>query len=255
MYKANFMLNFTIIMPQIAYLYLLMKREPEEFYKLGDFDIVLTSKIGYVVRINPAECKRTIAKDANKANIAALFRKELFKLLNKVDPEEGNIRSEADEILAQQKEEISKSLIDRFVFGAGGDQNIPEDVKNKIEVEVEKVLDKNNDASPAEVKKEIEQNEDLMKDILMADNKKIAKSAASSKRDELLREKQMELMVSGKTIEQILDMKSEDIKVPVNNVKDTVETFNNNMTDIRFPNIDKACLITLSTAPSRFTGG
>lgn len=232
--------NRTNSVNPLSYLYLLMKREPEEFYKLGDFDIILTSRIGYVVRLNPAECKRTIAKDANKANIAALFRKELFKLLNKVDPEEGNLRSEADEILAQQKEEISKSLIDKFVFGAGGDQNIPEDVKNKIEVEVEKVLDKNNDASPAEVKKEIEQNEDLMKDILMADNKKIVKSAASSKRDEILREKQMSLTVQGKTIEEVLQLKSEDIQVPVNNIDSHVETFNKNMTDVRFHNIDKA---------------
>ena len=232
--------NRTDSVNPISYLYLLMKREPEEFYKLGDIDIVLTSKIGYVVRINPAECKRTIAKDANKANIAALFRKELFNLLNRTDPEEGNIKSEADEILAKNREEITQSLIDKFVFGAGGDQSIPEDVKNKIEVEVEKVLDKNNEASPAEVKKEIEQNEDLMKDILMADNKKIAKSAASSKRDELLRERQMALTVQGKTIEEVLQMKSEDIKVPVNNIEDKVETFNKNMTDVRFNNIDKA---------------
>ena len=54
----------------------------------------------------------------------------------------------------------------------------------------------------------------------MADNKKIAKSAASSKRDELLRERQMALTVQGKTIEEVLQMKSEDIKVPVNNIED-----------------------------------
>ncbi len=224
----------------IAYLYLLMKREPEEFFKIGNIDIIITSKLGYILRVNPAECKKLMAKDNGKANISSMFRKELFKLLNRQDPEEGAIRSEVDEILMQNKEAITNSLVDKFVFGAAGDQNIPEEVKNKIELEVEKVLDeKGGDASEADVKKELEQNKDLMKELLVSD-KKIVKTTASSKRDELLREKQMELMVSGKTIEQILDMKSEDIKVPVNNVKDTVETFNNNMTDIRFPNIDKA---------------
>ena len=224
----------------ISYLYLLMKREPEEFFKIGNIDIIITSKTGYVLRVNPQECKRTMANDSKKINISSIFRKELFKLLNRTDPEEGNIRPGVDDILAQREEEISKSLIDRFVFGATGDKNIPEDVKNKIEVEVEKVLDEKQDATAAEVKREIEQNEDLMKDILMANNKNIAKSAASSKRDELLREKQMALTVKGKTIEEIINLKSEDIEVPVNKIDDHVETFNKNMTGVRFHNIDKA---------------
>ena len=222
----------------IAYLYLLMKREPEEFFKLGDIDILITSKLGYILRVNPMECKKLISRDNGKANISSMFRRELFKLLNRQDPEEGAIRSEVDDILLQRKENISNSLIDRFAFGATGD-NIPEEVKNKIEMEVEKVLDEKGGASEAEVKKELEQNKDLMKELLVSD-KKIVKSTASSKRDELLREKQMELTVSGKTIEEILNMKSEDIKVPVNEIKDKVETFNKNMTDVRFPNIDKA---------------
>ena len=224
----------------MAYLYILMRREPEEFFKLGNIDILITSKNGWILRVNPEECKKALANDTGKLNIASMFRKEIFRMLNKQDPEEGSVSSEVDSILQQNRDEISKSLIDKYVFGATGDQNIPEDVKNKIEMEVEKVLDKKKDATEVEVKKEIEQNEDLMKEVLMANNKGIAKSTASNKRDELLREKQMEITVKGKTLEDILKLKSEDIEVPVNNVDDHVETFNKNMTDIRFPNIDKA---------------
>ena len=223
----------------MAYLYILMRREPEEFFKIGDIDILFTSKTGWIMRVNPNECKN-LMKDSNNANIGTLFRKELFKLMNKQDPEENSVSSEVDSILMQNREEISKSLIDKYVFGAAGDANIPEDVKNKIEMEVEKVLDENNGMSEAEVKKEIEKNEDLMKDIVMANDKGISKSTASSKRDELLREKQLELNIRGKSLEEILNVKSENIEVPVNNIVDHTETFNTNMTDVRFPNIDKA---------------
>jgi hypothetical protein len=223
----------------IAYLYILMRREPEEFFKLGNMDILLTNNNGWIMRLNPAECKKMMSDNSN-VNIATLFRKELFRLMNKQDPEENSVSSEVDSILAQNREEISKSLIDKYVFGAAGNSNIPEEVKNKIEIEVEKALDKNNAMTEVEVKKELEQNVDLMKEIVMANNKGITKSTASSKRDELLREKQLEINVRGKSLDEILKVKSEEIEVPINNINEKVETFNTNMTDVRFPNIDKA---------------
>lgn len=223
----------------IAYLYILMKRELEEFFKIGNIDILITAKTGYILRVNPEECKKMIAADSNKVNIANLFRKELFKLLNKNDPEENSFSSEVDDMLAQNREEITTSLIDKYVFGAAGDKNIPEDVKNKIELEIEKALDKNENMSEVEVKNELEKNEQLMKEIVM-NSKGNVKSAASSKRDELLREKQLEVTIKGKTLEEILSIKSEKIEVPVNKIDDKVETFNTNMTEVRFPNIDKA---------------
>ena len=224
----------------IAYLYILMKREPEKFYNIGDIDILITSKSGWIMRVNPSECKRLVARENGKVNIATSFRKEIFRMLNKQDPEENNVMSELDNELNTHKEEISKSLIDKFVFGATGDENIPEEVKNKIEIEVEKIIDQKRDANEVEIKKELEQNTDLMKDLLMANNKGISKSTASSKRDELLREKQMEINIRGKSFEEILNLKSESIEVPVNNIDGHAETFNKNMTDVRFPNIDKA---------------
>ena len=191
----------------IAYLYILMKREPEKFYNIGDIDILITSKSGWIMRVNPSECKRLVARENGKVNIATSFRKEIFRMLNKQDPEENNVMSELDNELNTHKEEISKSLIDKFVFGATGDENIPEEVKNKIEIEVEKIIDQKRDANEVEIKKELEQNTDLMKDLLMANNKGISKSTASSKRDELLREKQMEINIRGKSFEEILNLK------------------------------------------------
>ena len=230
----------------IAYLYLLMKKNPEEFYKLGNIDIIITSSVGGMLRVNPDECKRTI-KDG-KANIAMMFRKEIFRLVNKRDPEESSMSSIGSELDVEQRDTItrnvSSNIINSFIYGATGDANIPEEVKEKIEKEVEKTVDKlskeDKDISEDNVKQEVEKNEELLKAIVKSTtNKAMKTSAASSKRDELLREKQLELTIKGKTLSELLEVNSENIEIPVNNVENTVETINANMTDIRYPNINK----------------
>lgn len=231
----------------IAYLYLLIKREPEEFFKLGKLDIIITSKTGGTLRINPEECKRVYGDE--KSNLANLFRKEIFRLINRHDPEESEITSVGDRIINNKKEEVIKAvssdMLSRFIYGATGDGNIPEEVKSKIEMEVEKTVEKisteKGDVSEEEVKQEVDKNEELMKEILKSTtNKAMKASVASSKRDELLREKQLGLSIKGKTLEEVLSVKSENIEIPVNNVENKVETINKNMTDIRYPNINKA---------------
>ena len=52
----------------IAYLYLLMKRDPVEFYKIGDMDIILTTSNGNIMRINPEQCKKQYASDKKTYN-------------------------------------------------------------------------------------------------------------------------------------------------------------------------------------------
>ena len=231
----------------IAYLYLLMKREPEEFFKLGKLDIIITSKTGGTLRINADECKRVYGDE--KSNLANIFRKEVFRLMNRHDPEESEISSVGDRILDDKKEEVikavSSNMFSRFIFGATGDANIPEEVKSKIEMEVEKTVEKlsaeKGDISEEEVKQEVDKNEELMKEILKSTtNKAMKASVASSKRDEMLREKQLSLSVKGKTLEEVLSVKSENIEIPVNNVEEKVETINKNMTEVRYPNINKA---------------
>ena len=230
----------------LAYLYLLIKREPEEFYKLGDLDIIITSKVGGLLRINAKECQRNFDE---KANLANLFRKELFRLLNKRDPEESEISKMSDSIIEKKKDEVAKSVsndvLSKFVFGATGDENIPDEVKNKVEVEVEKTIEKianeKGDVTEDEVKAELDKNEELLKEVLKnTTNKAMKASVASSKRDELLREKQLSLNIKGKTLDEVLSIKSEAIDIPVNKVEAKVETINKNMTDVRYPNINKA---------------
>lgn len=229
----------------IAYLYFLMRREIGNFYKLGNLDIIITSSNGSLLRVNPEECKK-LNDDNKKNNIAVMFRRELFKLMNKQDPEESSIIPEVDDIL---KDDLTKSITDtminKYLYSATGDiTNIPDEVKEKIEKEIEKTVEKvakeKGEISENTVDEEINKNEELMKEIVKSTtNKVMTKPNASSKRDELLREKQLEISIQGKTLEDILAVKSEEIEIPVNNVEEKVETINTNMTEIRFPSINK----------------
>ena len=224
----------------IAYLYLLMKREENEFFRLGNFDILITSSNGSILRINPEECKKL--KNLNKkANLASMFRRELFLLLNRNDPEEV-----VDDLYYTNKVNaivsITNALVKSRVFGAAGDSNIPEEVKEKIEKHVEQVVDKmEHDIDKEKIQSEINKDEELIKAVLKATSNKVMNtSIASNKRDELLREKQLELSIKDKTLEEILSVKSENIEIPVNDVTEKVNTLNKNMTEIRYPNINKA---------------
>ena len=222
----------------ITYLYHLMKRNIDKFYKLGDIDIIITSKNNNILRINPQECKR---QNLNKnGSLYMLFRKEVYRILGRPD--------EGDDLLSdvlykdENKKKIMDNILNKYTYGATGE--VPAEVKEKIEKEVEKAvedLSKNKkSASEEEVSKEIDKNEELIKEIVKAtSNKPMAMSNASSKRDELLREKQLEIEIAGKSITEILNTKSENIVIPVNDVSKSVNTLNKNMTDIRFPNINK----------------
>ena len=225
----------------LAYLYILMKRYENDFFKLGNIDILITSSNGSILRVNPEECKKL--KNLNKkANLATMFRRELFLVMNRQDPEEV-----VDDIIYTSKVNaivsITNALVSARVFGATGDNNIPDEVKDKIEKQVEKVIDKidKDEIDNERVKEEINKDEELIKEVLKAtSNKAMKASVASNKRDELLREKQLEISIKGKTLEEILATKSENIQIPVNDVTEKVNTINKNMTEIRYPNINKA---------------
>ena len=225
----------------IAYLYLLMKREENEFFKLGNIDILITSSNGSIIRVNPEECKKL--KNLNKkANLASMFRRELFLALNRNDPEE--VTSDISyNTKVNAINSITNALMATRVFGATGDTNLPEEVKQKIEKEVERVVDgiDSEEIDTDKVKEEINKDEELIKEVLKATtNKAMKASVASSKRDELLREKQLDISIKGKSLEEILLVKSEAIEIPVNDVSDKVNTLNKNMTNVRYPNINKA---------------
>lgn len=224
----------------LAYLYKMIKYDIDTFLLLGDIDIIITMGTDSL-RINPKECAALLRQDRKK-NIASMFRKELFKLMNKRDVEEEAEKSDAERILTgNDSGSISSTLIARYANGMT--QEIPEDVQEKIIKAVDKVVTEKDKSgvsvTPAEVEKEIESNIELIKDIAKDRTNKSAKQSASNKRDELLREKQKELSLRGKNIKEILETKSEEIPIESNDISNKVDTLNKNVTNVRFPNINK----------------
>lgn len=223
----------------LAYLYLLMKKDQEGFLTLGDYDIIVTNGSDSL-RVNPKECAALLRRN-RKTNIASMFRKELFKLLNKIDTEEEEEISDAERIMSGKVSEISSEIMSRYAGAINGE--LPADVQEKIVKTVEKIVSEKTvdgkEPSAIDVENELETDVELIKSISKDTTNKSAKQSASNKRDELLREKQHELNIKGKNIDEILSVKSEEIPIESNDVSSKVDTINKNVTNVRFPNINK----------------
>ena len=225
------------IVNPIGYLYYIMLRDKDTFFKLGDIDIVFTNN-NDSLRINPKECQSMLRRDP-KFNIANAFRRELFKLLNKKDPDDNGI--EADLVMSGdvKASELADRILSKYAGGATGD--IPEETKEKIEKAVDKAVKKAGiDSSESSIESEIDNDAELMKALAKDTTQKPMKQTASTKRDEMLREKQLELTLRDKSVQDILKVNSEDIKIETNDISDKVETINKNVTQVRYPNINKA---------------
>lgn len=222
----------------IGYLYVLMIRNKEKFFELGDIDIVITNKTDSL-RINPKECESMLRRD-KKFSMTTVFRKELFKLLNKQDPDE-NKMDDAERLFVSdvKANELTDRIINKYTGGATGE--LPDETRAKIEKAVTNaVKNAETDSSNSKIEEDVDKDIELIKKIAKETTNRPMMQSASSKRDELLREKQLELTLKDKTLADILKVNSEDIKIEVNDVSDKVETINTNVTKVRYPNINKA---------------
>lgn len=227
-----------------ALLYRYMRYNFDDFVKLGNIDIIFV-KNQDSLRVNPQECGN-IARSRKNYNPANDFRKELFKLLNKIDVEKDISDSDRIYDMDLKTQKITNSILSTYTGGATGE--IPQDVKNKVADIVEDAVkasakSKNKseeEISEEEVKDEINNNKKLLAEIAKESKSNAVKLTASTKRDQMLREKQLELEVNGKTLGEILNTKTEDVKIEVNDVSKKTKTLNKNVTDVKYPNINKA---------------
>lgn len=222
----------------IGYLYVLMIRDREKFFELGDIDIVFTNKTDSL-RINPKECQSMIRRDS-KFNLKTTFRKELFKLLNKQDPDENRLDDVENMYVSDIKSnELADRIITKYAGASTGE--LPEEARAKIEKAVDSAVKKANvDSSDSKIEASVDNDVELIKSIAKETTNRSMKQTASTKRDELLREKQLEITLKDKTLEDILKVNSEDIKIEVNDVSDKIETINTNVSKVKYPNINKA---------------
>lgn len=230
----------------ITLLYELIKYDFMTFVKLEDLDIIIVTNSGMSLRVNGPECFRSAGFKNTAGNmIASSFKRELFKLMNKpmTNDDEASI---SDMIYnGEMKTNYLAEIILNKYSGITGE--VPDNVKAKVVDAVEKAVDTMSKNENKEINKEdandveaiISINKDILKEVAKEKKNKAMKSSASSKRDEVLREKQLELEIQGKTLGEILTTDTEKAKIKTNDISDKVDTINKNVTEVRFPNINK----------------
>ena len=230
----------------ITLLYELIKYDFTSFVKLEDLDIIIVTNSGMSLRVNGPECFRNAGFKNTAGNmIASSFKRELFKLMNK--PMTNDDEASTSDMIynGEMKTNYLAEIILNKYNGITGE--VPDNVKAKVVDAVEKAVDTISKNENKEVNKEdandveaiINVNKDILKEVAKEKKNKAMKSSASSKRDELLREKELELEIQGKTLGEILSTDTEKAKIKTNDISDKVDTINKNVTEVRFPNINK----------------
>lgn len=230
----------------ITLLYELIKYDFATFVKLEDLDIIIVTNSGMSLRVNGPECFRNAGFKNTAGNmIASSFKRELFKLMNK--PMTNDDEASTSDMIynGEMKTNYLAEIILNKYNGITGE--VPDNVKAKVVDAVEKAVDTISKNENKEVNKEdandveaiININKDILKEVAKEKKNKAMKSSASSKRDELLREKELELEIQGKTLGEILSTDTEKAKIKTNDISDKVDTINKNVTEVRFPNINK----------------
>ncbi len=230
----------------ITLLYELIKYDFTTFVKLEDLDIIIVTNSGMSLRVNGPECFRNAGFKNTAGNmIASSFKRELFKLMNK--PMTNDDEASTSDMIynGEMKTNYLAEIILNKYNGITGE--VPDNVKAKVVDAVEKAVDTISKNENKEVNKEdandveaiINVNKDILKEVAKEKKNKAMKSSASSKRDELLREKELELEIQGKTLGEILSTDTEKAKIKTNDISDKVDTINKNVTEVRFPNINK----------------
>lgn len=231
----------------ITLLYELIKYNYMDFVDLvEDLDIILVSNNGMSLRVNGKECFKLKGMKPNAGSaVASEFKSELSKLMNKTIPD-GDI-NDAERIynMDLRVSSITDSILGKYGAATG---EIPENVKEKVSDAVQKAIEQIDEkqgsaegitANTEDIENIIVANTEILKEVAKEKKSVAMKSSASSKRDELLREKQLSLEVQGKTLGDILSTSTDDVKIEVNDISKSIDTINKNVTKVRYPNINK----------------
>lgn len=229
----------------ITLLYELIKYNYMEFVDLGNLDIILVSNNGMSLRVNGSECFKLKGNKPNVGSaVASEFKMELFKLMNKTMTDEDNNDAERIYNMDLRVSSITDAILGKYSAVTG---EVPDNVKEKVNDAVQKAIEQIDEKQGSggvapnteDIENIITANTEILKEVAKEKKSVAMKSSASSKRDELLREKQLTLDVQGKTLGDILSVSTNDVKIEVNDISKSVDTINKNVTEVRYPNINK----------------
>lgn len=229
----------------ITLLYELIKYNYMEFVDLGNLDIILVSNNGMSLRVNGSECFKLKGNKPNVGSaVASEFKMELFKLMNRTMTDEDTNDAERIYNMDLRVSSITDAILGKYSAVTG---EVPDNVKEKVNDAVQKAIEQIDEKQGSggvapnteDIENIITANTEILKEVAKEKKSVAMKSSASSKRDELLREKQLTLDVQGKTLGDILSVSTDDVKIEVNDISKSVDTINKNVTEVRYPNINK----------------
>lgn len=229
----------------ITLLYELIKYNYMEFVDLGNLDIILVSNNGMSLRVNGSECFKLKGNKPNVGSaVASEFKMELFKLMNRTMTDEDTNDAERIYNMDLRVSSITDAILGKYSAVTG---EVPDNVKEKVNDAVQKAIEQIDEKQGSEgvapntedIENIITANTEILKEVAKEKKSVAMKSSASSKRDEMLREKQLTLDVQGKTLGDILSVSTDDVKIEVNDISKSVDTINKNVTEVRYPNINK----------------
>lgn len=229
----------------ITLLYELIKYNYMEFVDLGNLDIILVSNNGMSLRVNGSECFKLKGNKPNVGSaVASEFKMELFKLMNRTMTDEDTNDAERIYNMDLRVSSITDAILGKYSAVTG---EVPDNVKEKVNDAVQKAIEQIDEKqgpggvapNTEDIENIITANTEILKEVAKEKKSVAMKSSASSKRDELLREKQLTLDVQGKTLGDILSVSTDDVKIEVNDISKSVDTINKNVTEVRYPNINK----------------
>lgn len=175
----------------------------------------------------------TSPEEIKAASVDTAREKEIKEIIkNKVDNTVVNTETEPDDEPLSDEDNNSNPIDDGVV-------DEPEDI-DIDNVAIHKNIKEDEDKSEAEILKELNDDKDLITKIYYQNRaKENTKSTASSARDELLRKQQMKLKVQDMTVEDIMKINAETVKIPVTDVSSNVRTTNEYVKQIKYDNVDK----------------
>lgn len=229
----------------ITLLYELIKYNYMEFVDLGNLDIILVSNNGMSLRVNGSECFKLKGNKPNVGSaVASEFKMELFKLMNRTMTDEDTNDAERIYNMDLRVSSITDAILGKYSAVTG---EVPDNVKEKVNDAVQKAIEQIDEKQGSggvapnteDIENIITANTEILKEVAKEKKSIAMKSSASSKRDEMLREKQLTLDVQGKTLGDILSVSTDDVKIEVNDISKSVDTINKNVTEVRYPNINK----------------
>lgn len=213
-------------------MYYAMRKHPELFSKLKGIDILFLSDNSYI-KVKPETIDRnsysTFRIELNKIGRLMVDDKEFDKDVAKAEliSKASNTLNQMYNFTGEEEEEIVNKIVEDEVDEKENDLLTDDGSKEEYEKDDKKVA-------------KLVTDPELINKI--ADEIKVVKvpKSASTKRDELLKEKQKEIKINGRDINSILSAKeSLDNPIPVNDVSASVDTTNPNITKIRYANFDK----------------